>query len=170
MTGRNGGLVRTILRTYRTAVDINDVVPNENQPRVGTKFKEDAELQRPIEANDGLFEPLLVEPHPDLSGKYRIVDGDRRWTNSEVPVEQQRKEQYRKLPAEVTNRTLTEDECLRAWIYIHRQRKEWDAKEKEMMAYHLRGSGGGWNRTSAAYQTRNITRVKMSLVAPPSPV
>jgi ParB family chromosome partitioning protein len=26
---------------------------------------------------------------------------------------------------------------LRVWIYIHRQRKEWDAREKEMVAYRL---------------------------------
>ena len=60
-------LGRTVLRTYRTTVDIDDAVPNENQPRLGPK--EDAELQRQIEANDGLFEPLLLEPHPDLPGK-----------------------------------------------------------------------------------------------------
>ena len=70
----------TILRTYRQKVDIDDVVPNERQPRLGPK--EDEELQRQIEANEGLFEPLLVEPHPDLDGKFRIIDGERRWTNS----------------------------------------------------------------------------------------
>lgn len=127
-------LGRTILRTYRTKVDINDVVPNERQPRIGPK--EDEELQRQIEANEGLFEPLLVEPHPDISGKFRIIDGDRRWTNSLVLVEHGR-EQYREVPVEVTDRTLSDDERLRAWIYIHRQRKEWDAKEKEMVAYRL---------------------------------
>jgi len=37
----------------------------------------------------------------------------------------------------VTDRTLSEEERLRVWIYIHRQRKEWDAKEKEMVAYRL---------------------------------
>lgn len=37
----------------------------------------------------------------------------------------------------MTDRTLTDDERLRVWIYIHRQRKEWDAKEKEMVAYQL---------------------------------
>ncbi len=73
-------LDRTVLRTYRTKVDLDDVVPNGNQPRMGPK--EDDELQRQIEANEGLFEPLLVEPHPDLPGKFRIIDGDRRWTNS----------------------------------------------------------------------------------------
>jgi ParB family chromosome partitioning protein len=83
-----------------------------------------------------LFEPLLVEPHPELSNKYRIVDGDRRWTNSQVLVKQN-KSQYRQIPVEITDRTLSEEERLRAWIYIHRQRKEWDAKEKEMVAYRL---------------------------------
>jgi ParB family transcriptional regulator, chromosome partitioning protein len=127
-------LDRTVLRTYRTKVDLDDVVPNGNQPRMGPK--EDAELQRQIEANEGLFEPLLVEPHPDLPGKFRIIDGDRRWTNSRLLVERGR-EQYRQIPVEVTDRTLLEDERIRVWIYIHRQRKEWDAKEKEMVAYRL---------------------------------
>lgn len=127
-------LGRTVLRTYRTKLDIGDIVPNEKQPRLGPK--EDEELQRQIEANEGLFEPLLVEPHPGLSGKYRIIDGDRRWTNSMALV-QLGKEQYRQVPVEVTDRTLTDEERLRVWIYIHRQRKEWDAKEKEMVAYSL---------------------------------
>jgi ParB family chromosome partitioning protein len=124
----------TILRTYRQKVAIGDVVPNDRQPRLGPK--EDEELQRQIEANEGLFEPLLVEPHPDLEGKFRIIDGERRWTNSAKLVEQGR-EQYRQIPVEVTDRTLTDEERLRVWIYIHRQRKEWDAREKEMVAYRL---------------------------------
>lgn len=137
-------LDRTVLRTYRTKADIDDIVPNEKQPRMGPKI--DEELQRQIEANGGLFEPLLVEPHPDLPGKFRIIDGDRRWTNSQVLVEQG-KEDYRQIPIEVTDRTLSEEDRLRVWIYIHRQRKEWDAKEKEMVAYRLVDMMG---RSSAA--------------------
>src|SRR5437588_3760617 len=128
-------LGRTLLRTYRDTVDIYDVFPNEKQPRMGPK--EDPELQRQIEANEGVFEPLLVEPHPDLTGKYRIIDGDRRWTNSWVLVDSQKKDQFRTIPSEITDRTLTDDERIRVWVYIHRQRKEWDAKEKEMVAYRL---------------------------------
>ncbi|MGA2340998.1 MAG: ParB N-terminal domain-containing protein [Terracidiphilus sp.] len=120
--------------TYRSKIDLYDILPNPDQPRLGPK--EDDELQRQIEANGGLFEPLLVEPHPELPGKYLIIDGDRRWTNSRILVEQGR-EQFRQVPVEVTDRTLSEDERLRVWIYIHRQRKEWDAKEKEMVAYRL---------------------------------
>ena len=127
-------LDRTVLRTYRTAADIHDIVPNNNQPRVGPKI--DDELQRQIEANGGLFEPLLVEPHPEVVKKFRIIDGDRRWTNSCALVEQG-KDEYRRVPVEVTDRTLSEEDRLRVWIYIHRQRKEWEAKEKEMVAYRL---------------------------------
>lgn len=36
-----------------------------------------------------------------------------------------------------TDRTLSDEDRLLVWIYIHRQRKEWDAKEKEMVAYRL---------------------------------
>jgi len=137
-------LDRTVLRTYRTRADIDDIVPNNNQPRMGPKV--DEELQRQIEANGGLFEPLLVEPHPELSGKFRIIDGDRRWTNSRELVEQG-KEDYRQVPIEVTDHTLSNEDRLRVWIYIHRQRKEWDAREKEMVAYRLVDLMG---RTSAA--------------------
>jgi ParB family chromosome partitioning protein len=128
-------LGRTILHTYRDFVDLDDVLPNNKQPRMGPK--DDPELERQIEANEGIFEPLLLEPHPDHPGKFRIIDGDRRWTNSRNLVENQKKSRYRKLPAEITDRTLTDEERLRVWIYIHRQRREWDTKEKEMVAYSL---------------------------------
>jgi len=114
-------LGRSLIRSYRTTVDIDDVLPNPNQPRRGPK--EDVELQRQIEANEGVFEPLLIEPHPDFPNKFRIIDGDRRWTNSKVLVESHKKEQYRRLPAEVTDRTLSDEDRLRVWIYIHRQRR-----------------------------------------------
>ena len=49
----------------------------------------------------------------------------------------QGRQQYRRIPVEITDRTLSEEERLRVWIYIHRQRKEWDAREKEMVACRL---------------------------------
>lgn len=128
-------LGRTILKTYRTTLDVDELLPNDKQPRLGPK--RDEELQRQIESNEGIFEPLLVEPHPDHPGRFRIIDGDRRWTNCRVLVDEFKKEQFRKIPVEVTDRPLTDEERLRVWIYIHRQRKEWDAKEKEMVAYSL---------------------------------
>jgi len=128
-------LERTVLRTYRTSIDLDDVIPNEKQPRLTPK--EDPELQRQIEANGGIFEPLLLEPHPTHPNKFQIIDGDRRWTNCRILVKTQKKEQYRVIPAEITDHTLSDEERFRVWIYIHRQRKEWDAKEKEMVAFRL---------------------------------
>src|SRR3989449_11013032 len=104
-------LGRTIIKTYRDKADLDDLLPNDKQPRMGPKV--DPELQRQIEANEGIFEPLLLEPHPDVPNKFRIIDGDRRWENSKVLVENQKKEAYRKIPAEVTDRTLTDEERLR---------------------------------------------------------
>jgi len=127
-------LGETIFYTRRDTLDVDDILPNPNQPRLGTKV--DVELQRQIDANSGIFEPLIVEPHPDVEGKFRIIDGERRWTNAKELIKVG-KTQYRRVPVEITNRTLSEEERLRAWIYIHRQRKEWDAKEKEMVAYRL---------------------------------
>jgi ParB family transcriptional regulator, chromosome partitioning protein len=128
-------LGRTAVRTYRTMVDLDDVVPNPNQPRLGRK--DDAELQLQIEANEGIFEPLLLEPHPTQPNKYQIIDGERRWTNSKILVEEHKKDRYRRLPGEITDKTLDDEERLRVWIYIHRQRKEWEAREKEMVACRL---------------------------------
>jgi hypothetical protein len=77
----------------RAKVDLDEVLPNERQPRLGPK--EDDELQRQIEANEGVFEPLLVEPHPEMPGKFRIIDGERRWTNSKALAARGR-EQFRR--------------------------------------------------------------------------
>ncbi len=133
MTQRRLGT--TILKTYRSEADYLQIIPNTRQPRLGPK--EDVELQREIEANQGIFEPLLVEPHPEDETKYRIIDGERRWTNCKILVEVHKKTQYRTLPIEVVHRTLTDEERWRVWIYIHRQRKEWETKEKEMAAVSL---------------------------------
>lgn len=127
-------LGETVFYTRRDTLDVDEIVPNPKQPRLGPKV--DIELQRQIDANGAVFEPLIVEPHPEDEKKYRIIDGERRWTNVKELIKTG-KNQYRRVPVEITNRTLSEDERLRAWIYIHRQRKEWDAREKEMVAYRL---------------------------------
>jgi ParB family chromosome partitioning protein len=85
---------------------------------------------------DAGLAPLSPTAGNRLSLTDRIIDGERRWTNSRALVAQGR-DQYRQVPVEITDRTLSDEERLRVWIYIHRQRKEWDAKEKEMVAYRL---------------------------------
>ena len=66
-------LDRTVLRTYRTRADIDDIVPNEKQPRMGPKT--DEELQRQIEANG---RPLRAAPRRTASRPSREVPHHRR--------------------------------------------------------------------------------------------
>ena len=134
---------RDILETRRGTATLDDVGPNPNQPRQGPKA--DPQLKSEILENGGIFEPLLVEPHPEISDVYRIIDGERRYTNSEEIVKdlkaegapQEEIDRYYQLPVEIIKRTLTDEERYRVWVYIHRQRKEWTRREKEMVAYSL---------------------------------
>jgi ParB family chromosome partitioning protein len=142
---------RDMLYTKRIEkVLFEDLVPNAEQPREG-RWESD-ELKREIEDAEGVFEPLLVEPYPELEGKYLIIDGHRRWTNVQrilndleerkdsYPTEEDWQRQYDKfhlLNIEVTHKPLSTPERLRIWVYIHRQRKEWSLHEKERTAHKL---------------------------------
>ncbi len=142
---------RDMLHTQRLEnVPFEQIVPNPDQPREG-RWESD-ELKREIEDAGGVFEPLLVEPHPELEGKYLIIDGHRRWTNvarilnelderrDTYPSDADWRAEYDKynlLNLEVTHKTLSTPERLRVWIYIHRQRKEWSLHEKERTAHKL---------------------------------
>ena len=134
---------RDTLETKRGTATLEEVRPNPNQPRQGPK--EDPQLKAEILDNGGIFEPLLVEPHPEIPEVYRIIDGERRYTNSEEIVKDLRAEgssdeeidRYYRVPVEIIRRALTDEERYRVWVYIHRQRKEWTRREKEMVAYSL---------------------------------
>jgi ParB family chromosome partitioning protein len=124
-----------ILKVRSATVNLHDIVPNPEQPRMGPK--EDAELRKNILENGGLFEPILVEPHPTYEGKYQIIDGEKRWTNCKILVEVDKRDQFKKLPVQISDRTLSPEERLRSWVIIHMQREDWSLKEKERTAYRL---------------------------------
>ena len=134
---------RDILETRRGTATLDQVRPNPNQPRQGPK--KDPQLKAEILENGGIFEPLLVEPHPEIADHYRIIDGERRHANSEEIVKDLKAEgasaeevdRYYQVPVEIIKRPLTDEERYRVWVYIHRQRKEWTRREKEMVAYSL---------------------------------
>lgn len=124
---------RVPLRTYRTKVDIDDVMADE---RRGHQAASDAQMQLDIEANEGLLEPILVEPHPDRPHKFRVIDGGRRLASTRGLVANGR-DKYRDVPVEVVDRTLTEDERLRVWVHLQRRHRDWEAREKEAVAVQL---------------------------------
>lgn len=114
-------------------MDIDDILAGDQSvhPAAG-----DAAMQLDIETNDGLLEPILVEPHPDKPHKFRVIDGGRRLASTRGLVENGR-EKYRDVPVEVIDRTLTEDERLRVWVHLQRRQRDWEAREKEAVAVQL---------------------------------
>ena len=59
-------------------LDIEDIIPNPEQPR---KVFDDAKLHELAESikNSGLIQPIVVAPYPEEYGKYVIISGERRY-------------------------------------------------------------------------------------------
>jgi ParB family chromosome partitioning protein len=87
MPNRGGDTVTDDIR--RLPIDLLD--PNPFQPRMN--FDEDMlrDLAESIRTQ-GVLQPILVRPHPDVSARYQIIAGERRWRAAgmsglhEIPV------------------------------------------------------------------------------------
>ena len=56
-------------------INIKDIIPNKNQPRIDFDDESLKELAKSIEVY-GLIQPILVR---EIKGKYEIIAGERRW-------------------------------------------------------------------------------------------
>lgn len=130
----------TVQLSKRIDVPLEDITPNLEQPRRG--MKADEGLRKNIEVTGGLINPILLEPRPEDKDKYIIIDGERRWEAYKALSTVQKKPEFAKIPSQIVNRPLNVSERLRIWVSIHRQRKDWSAKEKEAVAYNLVKSVG----------------------------
>jgi len=59
-------------------IAIGMLEPNPYQPRAAIRMEPLDELVRSVRAH-GILQPLLLRPHPAISGRYQIVAGERRW-------------------------------------------------------------------------------------------
>lgn len=126
--------------SQRTDIPIENIASNPEQPRRGVKG--DEELRKNIEVTGTLINPILLEPVPGKANSYMIIDGERRWEAYKALSGVQKKSEFAKVPSQIVNRSLNVSERLRIWVSIHRQRKDWSAKEKEAVAYDLVKSVG----------------------------
>ena len=80
--GDNGGGTSNSGLGLRS-IDVEQIVPNPNQPRV--HFDEDAlkELADSIRVI-GVLQPILVRPTPDKAKAFEIIAGERRWRASKI--------------------------------------------------------------------------------------
>ena len=65
-------------RLTANLVALERLHPNPHQPR---RYFDDGEVQSLAESikENGVLQPVLVRPHPTLTGEYEIVAGERRW-------------------------------------------------------------------------------------------
>jgi ParB family chromosome partitioning protein len=129
---------------------------NLNQPRNQAHWKSKA-LENQILQARGLFTPPLVMPTDEAtaSGRdvYEVIDAHRRITAlreilrslkarleqgtlSEDEYEEQ-SGRYSKVTVECTWRRLEQEELIKVWLLIHRERKEWTVSEREETAKQL---------------------------------
>ncbi len=64
-------------------VPIEQIRPNPRQPRQVFDDKAVAELSESIKAN-GVLQPILVRRHPERTGEFEIVAGERRWRAAQL--------------------------------------------------------------------------------------
>ncbi len=69
--------VRLVQRSSFT-LPLEEILPGRHQPR--TFFSEEELINLSLSIKEkGVLQPILVRPHPEESGKYEIVAGERRW-------------------------------------------------------------------------------------------
>ncbi len=105
-----------------TAVPLDLLHPNPNQPRRSFRPEALEELARSIE-DRGILQPLIVRPLPGVQGAYQIVAGERRWRAAQsIPLHQ----------VPVIVRDLDDQEVLEIAIIENIQRADLDPIEEAM--------------------------------------
>jgi ParB family chromosome partitioning protein len=62
---------------------IEDLIPNPDQPRRSFTKDQLEDLAASIRTK-GVIQPLIVRPNPNISGKFEIVAGERRWRAAQI--------------------------------------------------------------------------------------
>jgi ParB family chromosome partitioning protein len=116
-------------------LNIYDCLPDPSHLKFGKN--DDPDLRKEIFKNGGLTEPIIVTRHSESGGKYEIIDGEKRWQTYKFLVKNEHDNRFTKIPAQVTDRILTNEDKLRVFTVIHMTRKDWAAKYKEQLAKRL---------------------------------
>jgi ParB family transcriptional regulator, chromosome partitioning protein len=127
-------LDRTVLRTYQKTADIYEIVPNNNQLRMGPKTTKSCNGKLRLTAGClSRFSSSRILTFQRSSALSPEIDAGQ----TRAFLSSKAKNNIGKYRLKLPTARLPRKTGLRVCIYIHRQRKEWDAKEKEMVAYRL---------------------------------
>ncbi len=109
--------------TQKALLPVSKIVPDENQPRKYFDAKKMAILRMSIK-RDGVLTPLIVEPMKGKDGKYRLIDGERRFR---AAVEEGLKE----VPYVILE-TADESDRLMQQFQIQEMHENWTPTEKAL--------------------------------------
>ncbi|MEX0971446.1 MAG: ParB/RepB/Spo0J family partition protein [Paracoccaceae bacterium] len=107
-------------RAADTTLPIEKIAPNPDQPRRNFKPEDLDELVASIREK-GVLQPLIVRPDPNVSGRYQIVAGERRWRAAQ-------RAQLHSLP--VIIRDFSDSEVLEVAIIENIQRTDLNPAEE----------------------------------------
>lgn len=104
----------------RLSLPVEQLTPNPDQPRRTFTSEALQELADSLR-HRGMLQPLIVRPHPDGSGLYQIVAGERRWRAAQMA-------QMHEVPVIVSD--LDDSEVLEVAIVENIQRADLNAIEE----------------------------------------
>lgn len=106
-------------------IDVDEIVPNPSNPREPISRKEVADILGSIRTMGGVLVPIVVFKE---SGKYVLLDGERRWRACKELAK--RTPKYKMIPANIIEKPLTPIQNLQTMFNIHQKRKEWSTAAK----------------------------------------
>ena len=92
----NTGETETPVDEYTVMIDYKDIIPN---PKNQEEISDIDELAESIISTGGILHNVLVLPKKN--GKYMLLGGERRWTAVKMIVEEQGREEFRKIPCHI---------------------------------------------------------------------
>lgn len=102
------------------AVGVDLLDPNPFQPRARVRAESLDELVASVRRH-GVLQPLLVRPHPAVTGRFQIIAGERRWRAAQVAG-------LHEVPASV--RTLSDQDAAAAALVENLLREDLDPIEE----------------------------------------
>ncbi len=116
----------------RTSLAVTALAPGPFQPRTAI----DPELLKDLTDSirqQGVLQPILARPHPELSGQYQIIAGERRWRAAQAAG-------LHEVPVLV--RTLSDTEAMAAGLVENLQRQDLNPIEEAEGYKRLLGEFG----------------------------
>lgn len=106
-------------------IDVDKIVANLSNPREPISKEEITDIKESIHMLGGVLVPIVVYQEGD---HFVLLDGERRWRACKELAKVN--PNYKKVPANIIEKPLTEIQNIQTMFNIHQKRKEWSTSAK----------------------------------------